>query len=551
MTNPLDPMRRATLLWGLAAAGIPVLRSSAESEPALEKCGYAKPQWARGREGQRCADLGDGSYLNPILSGDHPDPSVLRDGDVYYLVSSSFVYYPGLVVWRSDDLINWSPVGPALREPLGSVYAPDLVKVGSRYYVYFAVRGIPQQPSATSAVPRRPMTNYVVHADSIGGPWSDPIDVGIYNAIDPGHAVDDDGKRYLFVSDGSLIPLTDDGLSRAGPDQKVYEGWKYPADWVVETFALEGPKITRRDGWFYLFSAEGGTAGPPTSHMVVVARSRSIKGPWENCPHNPIVRTRCAAEPWWSRGHGTPVQDPSGEWWMIYHGYENGFRTLGRQALLEPIEWTSDGWPRARGGDLSRPIRKGLRASRSDHGVSLSGPLDEHSLGARLTFFKPARNYMDRVRFERGALVLQAQGKYPGDASPITINCGDLRYDISVELELAGSVTGGLLLFYNEKFFCGIASDERRLRAYVLGAENEFEARTPAIGPSLHLRLVNEDQIGRFYYSGDGKVWVLHRSYEVSGYNHNVAGAFLSLRPAIFAAGEGTITLRSLMYAAL
>jgi beta-xylosidase len=83
--------------------------------------------------------------------------------------------------------------------------------------------------------------------------------------------------------------------------------------------------------------------------MVIVARSRSINGPWENCPHNPVVHTASAAEPWWSRGHATAVQGPAGDWWLAYHGYENGYRTLGRQMLLEPFAWGDDGWPHALG----------------------------------------------------------------------------------------------------------------------------------------------------------------------------------------------------------
>lgn len=546
----MNSTRRQALISALGVVGAAALP---ETLPAAEKVGSDRQRkgvaWGRGPEGQRTADLGDGTFRNPVMAGDHPDPSIVRDGDIYYQVSSSFVYYPGLVIWKSGDLVNWSPVGPALTEPVGSVYAPDLVKHDGRYFIYFAVRGVPQMPDVNGA-PRRPMTNYVIHADHIEGPWSDPVDVGIYTAIDPGHAVGEDGKRYLYVSDGVLIPLNDDGLTRSGPDEKLYEGWKYPADWAVETFALEGPKIIRRNGWFYMFSAEGGTAGPPTSHMVVVARSRSIRGPWDNCPHNPIVRTASIAEPWWSRGHGTPVEDPSGKWWMFYHGYENGYRSLGRQSLLEPIEWTAEGWPRALGGDLSRPLRKPMGRKLAADGVSLSGPFDANSLGARMSVYKPDRNYRDRIAFEDGALVLTAQGKGPADASPLVMNSGDRRYELSVEMELDGPVTAGLLLFYNEKFFCGIASDPNRFRAYRLGEENPFEARVPAIGRRFYLRLVNEDQVGRFYYSADGRTWVLHRSYEVSGYNQNIAGAYLSLRPAFFAAGSGKVTVRNMAYSA-
>src|SRR3546814_7355105 len=86
-----------------------------------------------------------------------------------------------------------------------------------------------------------------------------------------------------------------------------------------------------------MITAVGGTAGPPTGHMVIAARSKSIHGPWENCPANPLVRTRSAVEKWWSRGHATLVEGPAGDWWSVYHGYENGYWTLGRQALLDPV----------------------------------------------------------------------------------------------------------------------------------------------------------------------------------------------------------------------
>ena len=152
--------------------------------------------------------------------------------------------------------------------------------------------------------------------------------------------------------------MSDDGLSVTGPSKKIYDGWKYPADWVVETFAQEGPKILRRGDYYYMVLAEGGTAGPPTGHMIVAARSKTIEGPWENSPYNPILRTQSKDERWWSKGHGTLVEDRAGKWWMVYHAYENGFYTLGRQTLLEPIEWTADGWFRMAGADPAAPIAK-------------------------------------------------------------------------------------------------------------------------------------------------------------------------------------------------
>jgi xylan 1,4-beta-xylosidase len=159
--------------------------------------------WARGIENQRRADLGDGQYLNPILAGDRADPSVLKNGDDYYMTHSSFDSYPGLLIWHSKDLVNWQPVGPALRKNVGSVWAPDLVKHKGRYYIYF--------PGVTSGR----TTNYVVWADNVKGTWSDPVDLKI-GQIDSGHAVGPDGRRYLFMSGGYLIGLADDGLSVAG-----------------------------------------------------------------------------------------------------------------------------------------------------------------------------------------------------------------------------------------------------------------------------------------------------------------------------------------------
>ncbi len=121
--------------------------------------------WERGFEGQRKADIGNGSYLNPILSGDRPDPSVLKFGKDYYLVNSSFESVPGLLIWHSQDLVNWEPVGPALTRYVGSVWAPDLAYHNGRFYIYF--------PALTA----NRLTNMVVTAESIRGPWSDPVDL--------------------------------------------------------------------------------------------------------------------------------------------------------------------------------------------------------------------------------------------------------------------------------------------------------------------------------------------------------------------------------------
>ena len=172
----------------------------------------------------------------------------------------------------------------------------------------------PNTAAATSSTSRRaPRTrrsNYVVHAASMRGPWSEPIDLNLPAHIDPGHIVGEDGKRYLFLSGGDRVKLKDDGLATDGAVEHVYDPWRYPDDWVVESFSPEGPKVLRHGKYFYMVTAVGGTAGPPTGHMVIAARSKSINGPWENCPANPLVRTTDAREKWWSRGHASLVEGP-------------------------------------------------------------------------------------------------------------------------------------------------------------------------------------------------------------------------------------------------
>jgi beta-xylosidase len=494
------------------------------------------PAWPRGVEGQRKADLGNGTYLNPILAGDHPDPSILRDGDDYYMTFSSFDAYPGLVIWHSRDLVNWEPLGPALFENVGSVWAPDLIKHKGRYYIYF--------PGVT---PERSI--YVIWADHIRGPWSKPIKLGI-GRIDPGHAVGADGRRYLFLSAGYRVPLADDGLSVTGPMARVYEGWKYPEDWIVEAFAQEGPKIVRRGEYYYMVLAEGGTAGPPTGHMVVAARSRSIDGPWENSPHNPIIRTKSAAERWWSKGHGTLVETAGGRWFIVYHAYENGFYTLGRQTLLEPIEWTADGWFRAAGGDAARPMRKPAGTAVA-HGQALSDDFSTNRIGALWSFYKGGAAEPARARYENGTLVLGARGTGPADSSPLTLVAGDHAYEMSVEIERGAGTSAGLLLFYSSRLYAGLGFSDTNTIMHSYGLDRP-QGRLDGVDRRLHIRIRNDRHILSIHYSLDGRTWQRYdRVMEVSGYHHNVAYEFQSLRPALYAAGQGDVRFRNFRYRAL
>lgn len=492
--------------------------------------------WARGVEGQRKADLGNGSYLNPIVPGDHPDPSILKDGDDYYMTFSSFDAYPGLVIWHSRDLVNWQPVGPTLFKNVGSVWAPDLVKHQGRYYIYFPGIG-----------PYR--SNYVIWADDIRGPWSEPIDLKI-GRIDPGHAVAADGSRYLFLSGGFMARLAGDGLSVVGEPRQVYAGWKYPKEWIVEGFAQEGPKIVFHGGYYHMVLAEGGTAGPPTGHMIVSARSRSLEGPWENSPYNPIARTQSRDEPWWSKGHGSLVEAPDGTWFIVYHAYENGFQTLGRQTILEPIEWTADGWFRTTGADLGRPLPK-PKAPPSSQGTPFSDDFSTSRMGVQWSFYKGSEADRTRYRYEGQSLVLSAKGTSPADSSPLWFVTGDHAYEIEVEIDADPGATAGLLLFYSSRLYAGLGYSATHFIMHSYGLDRPHN-KPAHVARRLHIRLRNDRHIVKMHYSVDGKAWERYdRGMELSGYHHNVAYEFLSLRPAVYAAGQGEVRFRQFKYRAL
>jgi len=529
------PSRR-NLFQGLAVAAAVPFAGQAEAA----SCSVT-PKWGRGIEDQRKADLGDGTYLNPIVPGDHPDPTVLKDGSDYYMTFSSFFSYPGLVIWHSTDLVNWVPIGPALTKPLGTIWAVDLCKHDGCYFIY-----IPAAPDGST------WSIYAIWADDIKGPWSDPIDLNIHGCIDPGHVVGEDGRRYLFVNGIRKVRLTDDGLATNGAVEPAYSPWHYPDDWVVEAFSPEGPKLLRHSNWFYLITAVGGTSGPPTGHMVIAARSKSIHGPWEDCPHNPIVRTQSADEPWWSRGHATLVEGPAGDWWLVYHGYENGFRTLGRQTLLEPVEWTSDGWFRAKGGDLSKPLPKPKGGKAGPSGFVHSDDFTTNRFGSLWSFHDPGPEDAQRATYEAGALRIAASGTSPKDTSPLTCPVTDRSYEAEVTIDLIDGAEGGMLLFYNNKAFAGTGFTPTRMKTFAWNDEQSW-AGADITTTSVRIRVTNVENVVTWHYSHDGgKTWARNGlRMEVSGLHHNVFGGFLSLKIGIYAAGQGSIRTRGFAYRAL
>jgi len=278
-------------------------------------------------------------YQNPIIPGFSPDPSICRVGDDYYLVTSTFEYFPGIPVYHSRDLVNWTHIGNALQRPeefplmnvadSGGVWAPTIRFHEGRFYI-------------TSTLEKH--GNFIVTAEDPAGEWSSPIWLPEIGGIDPS----------IFFEDGCAWYCTNDCLSPAQESitaQKIdvntgkIIGERYTLWSGIGAHFIEAPHLYHIGGWYYLITAEGGTFW---THMITVARSRSIVGPYESCPYNPILTNAC--DPSWQvlcSGHGDLVEDSQGNWWMVHLGVRLARRTtghLGRETFLTPIRW-EDGWP--------------------------------------------------------------------------------------------------------------------------------------------------------------------------------------------------------------
>lgn len=275
-------------------------------------------------------------YSNPIISGFYPDPSICRRDEDYYLVTSTFEYFPGVPVFHSRDLIHWEQVGHCLTRdsqlPLGDtgcsggIYAPTIRYHNGMFYMV-----------TTNVTVGK---HFFVYTEDPSGEWSEPVWLE-GDGIDPSLFFDEDGKVYFTWSQYGAIyqyeiemktgkPLTPERLIWAGT------GGRYP----------EAPHLYAINGRYYLVIAEGGTE---YGHIVTIARSDSPWGPFEACPNNPILTHRNAGNAAiQGTGHADFIQAHDGSWWMIFLAFRcvSGlYHHLGRETFLAPVTWDDAGWP--------------------------------------------------------------------------------------------------------------------------------------------------------------------------------------------------------------
>ncbi|WP_405015922.1 glycoside hydrolase family 43 protein [Kitasatospora sp. NBC_00070] len=277
-----------------------------------------------------------GTVANPVIPGFHPDPSICRVGDDYYVVCSSFEYFPGIPVLHSRDLVNWTQIGNALDRPSqlrlpastlssGGLYAPTLRHHDGRFWLI--VTNVAEGGG-----------NLLFSATDPAGPWSEPTRAPGVPGIDPDLAWDEDGTCWCTVAGVSQVRLDPRTGETSGEVRRLWSG--------TGGVAPEAPHLYRIGEYWYLMIAEGGTE---RGHAVSIARGPSPAGPFEPCPANPVLTHRGTGRAVQNTGHADLVQGPDGSWWMVLLGVRPqggtpGWHVLGREIFLAPVEW-ADGWP--------------------------------------------------------------------------------------------------------------------------------------------------------------------------------------------------------------
>lgn len=457
-------------------------------------------------------------YNNPIISGYNPDPSICRVGEDYYLVNSSFEYFPGVPIYHSRNLANWELTGHCLSEKAqldlegcrssGGIYAPTL-----RYHegTFFMT---------TTNVSGK--GNFIVHTRDIGGKWSEPVWID-QGGIDPSLLFDEDGRVYFAsaASDSAgraailmceINPFT--GEKRTESRVISYGcGGRYP----------EGPHLYKWFGKYYLMLAEGGTE---YGHMETLLRSDNPYGPFEECPHNPILTHRDDMRgEIHATGHADILEDHNGNWWLVCLGIRTCqkrsssvmLHNLGRETFLTPVSWGADGWLEVgEKGRISLEMEGKLPGTPEPVSRDFQDNYSVIQGSPHYNFLRnpSAENYYRDT--DRKRLVLKGTKVTLNEvASPTWIGVRQKDFDVraTVKAELLQAETGvraGLTAFYNEAYHYEIYLTREGEKNKVCLAKHVHDIFTVTAfselpeGTPVFLRIEADDTWYCFLYSLDG-----------------------------------------------
>lgn len=491
------------------------------------------------------------TYKNPIIPGFYPDPSVCRVNDDYYLVTSSFEYFPGVPVFHSKDLVNWEQIGHCLTRdsqlPLNKcrasagIYAPTIrFHNGLFYMVTTNVSG---------------GGNFFVTASDPAGEWSEPVWVnqgGIYPTI----FWDEDGKSY-FMSNGHQFS---DGTYRGGIllseiDLKTGKRTTEPVPIWNGTGGRypEAPHIYKKDGYYYLLIAEGGTE---YGHKVTISRSKFIYGPYEPCPFNPIlthINRETQSNPIQGTGHADLIQAHDGSWWTVFLAFrpQNGDHHLtGRETYLAPISWPLNGWPVVNGnGSVTTnmscstlPLKPfAAKTVRDDFSNSIPS-FDWNYLR------NPAReNFIFDAKESKLILKGSAITLIEAD-SPTFLG----RRQDQIKFQATSLITfspskvneeAGFTVWMNERYhFDLVKTKGKLLLRYQLGVITHIEKEITMNATSFYLRIDGTPEFYTFSYSTDGKSYMPAGKVTTNLISTETAGGFTGVYLGLFASGNGKMS---------
>jgi alpha-N-arabinofuranosidase len=560
-------IRRAAILALLAGfASLPAALAPATSDPRFDWFSYTGEDSV-----YRVMPAGADDYVNPILAGFYPDPSITRVGDDYYLVTSSFAYFPGVPIFRSRDLTHWRQIGHVLDRPSQldldnagvsrGIFAPSIRYRAGRYYML------------TTLVDRG--GTFFVSATNPAGPWSDPVWLPSVDGIDPSFFFDDDGKAYV-VNNGPPIGRPRYEGHRAiwiqefdpasqrmvGRRTRIVDAGVNPA---TKPIWIEAPHIFRKDGRYYLICAEGGSA---YQHSEVVFRSDSVTGPYRPYAGNPILTQRHLDRtrpfPITTAGHADFVETPAGEWWAAFlavRPYEGDRYNTGRETFLMPVRWVN-GWPVITTGEERVPYvrrRPGLPAQSASAADALAGnftvrdDFDDATLGLTWEMLRTPRERWYDLTSSPGSLTLRARPVRftAGQPSFLARRQQHLRASASTLMRYRPERDGdaaGLVAFQNEThyFFLAVTRVKGETRVQLeqhAGRASGISGRVLASAP-IHLAgeapvYLRVDARGRsydFFFGTAPDAWML-LAQDVDGsiLSTQVAGGFVGTMLGLYA----------------
>jgi xylan 1,4-beta-xylosidase len=569
-------MKLAINLLAVLAAGaasLPVAGVAAAAEPSPPTATFEWFEYT-GRDAALETPLPPGSYRNPVIAGFYPDPSVTRVGDKFYLVNSTFAYFPGIPVLESQDLVHWRQVGHVIDRPAQldfeghgisrGVFAPDIEYHGGTFYVI------------NTAVDSG--GNFISTAKDAAGPWSDPVWLKDLDGIDPSFFFDTDGKAYVLNNGPPEGPPQYEGhraiwiqaldvkaLRLVGPRKVLVNGG---VDFSKKPIWIEGPHLYRRGEFYYLMCAEGGT-GP--GHSEVILRARSPWGPFEPYAGNPILTQRDLAsnrrDPVVNAGHADLVEAADGTWWAVFlasRAYAGEHYNTGRETFLLPVTWR-DGWPVILpAGEVVPYVVAGPKfmarsASQSPYGGNFTwrDEFDARKLNdAWLNVRVPKVRWVD-LESHRGALTIHALAEPLStlkNPSFLGRRQQHLAFDATTAIAppVRAGVAAGIAVFQAEKswFFFGVRQTPTGSEAFLerqRGAAPETVARAIVAGaslpagaePPLRLRVSANGAAYSFSYDPDGKGWRTLKSNEDGTFlSTAVAGGFTGVVLGPYARSE-------------